>query len=180
MPAIDVDLHQAESALAFTSSTEGRLFIPFPSSLLNGSRLKHTVPVSIGSFTFQESAPMPPHNHGTSESAAKENWRSGPPSATHFSSARQRCSDRTMRFSLPSSGSFVFVRSRPSGADRGLVEIDRLRSGKASVLSVSPFVGLQTACHARLLDSHGLISSGRDLISRALQPRFYMSRIRSL
>src|ERR1700730_15313100 len=73
----------------------------------------------------------------------------------------------------------VFVRSRPSGADRGLVEIDSLRSGKASVLSITPFVGLQTACHARLLDSHGPISSGRDLISRALQPRFYMSRIRS-
>jgi hypothetical protein len=57
------------------------------------------------------------------------------------------------------------------------VEMDRLRSGKASVLSITPFVGLQTACHARLLDSHGPISSGRDLISRALQPRFYMSRI---
>ena len=67
-----------------------------------------------------------------------------------------------------------------AGADRDFVEIDRLRSGKASVLSITPFVGLQTACHARLLDSHGPISSGRDLISRALQPRFYMSRIRSL
>jgi len=41
-----------------------------------------------------------------------------------------------------------------------------------------PLAGLQTACHARLPDSHGPISSGRDLISRALQPRFYMSRIR--
>jgi hypothetical protein len=35
------------------------------------------VPVSIGSFTFQESAPILPHNQGTSESAAKANWRSG-------------------------------------------------------------------------------------------------------
>ena len=67
-----------------------------------------------------------------------------------------------------------------AGADRDFVEIDRLRSGEASVLSITRFVGLQTACHARLLDSHGPISSGRDLISRALQPRFYMSRIRSL
>jgi uncharacterized protein YbjT (DUF2867 family) len=50
---------------------------------------KHAVPASIGSFTFQESAPMPPHNHGTSEGAAKANWRSGPPSAMHCSSARQ-------------------------------------------------------------------------------------------
>jgi hypothetical protein len=33
------------------------------------------------------------------------------------------------------------------------VEIDHSRSGKASVLSNNPFVGLQTACHARLLDS---------------------------
>src|SRR5258708_31026630 len=70
--------------------------------------------------------------------------------------------------------SFSPVRREPG--PRG----DRLRSGKASVLSITPFVGLQTACHARLLDSHGLISSGRDLISRALQPRFYMSRIRAL
>jgi uncharacterized protein YbjT (DUF2867 family) len=46
-------------------------------------------PVSIGSFTFQESAPTPPHDHGTSESVAKANWRSGPPSAMHFSSARR-------------------------------------------------------------------------------------------
>jgi hypothetical protein len=37
------------------------------------------------------------------------------------------------------------------------VEIDRLRSGKASVLSNNPFVGLQTACHARLLDSQANI-----------------------
>ena len=29
------------------------------------------------------------HNQGTSESAAKANWRSEPPSAMHFSSARQ-------------------------------------------------------------------------------------------
>jgi hypothetical protein len=70
-----------------------------------------------------------------------------------------------------------FVRS--SAADRGRMEIDRLRSGKASVLSITPFAGLQTACHARL-HSRGPISSGRDLISRALPPRFYMSRIRSV
>ena len=50
---------------------------------------QHSVPVSIGSFTFQESAPILPNNQGTSESAAKANWRSGPPSAMHFSSARQ-------------------------------------------------------------------------------------------
>jgi hypothetical protein len=43
-------------------STDRRLFIPFTSSLLNGSRPKHSVPVSMSSFTFQESAPMPPHN----------------------------------------------------------------------------------------------------------------------
>jgi hypothetical protein len=53
--------------------------------------------------------------------------------------------------------SFSAVRRGP-----GLVEIDLLRSGKASVLSTTPFVGLQTACHARLLDLHGLVSSGRD------------------
>jgi hypothetical protein len=59
------------------------------------------------------------------------------------------------------------------------MEIDRLRSGNASVPSTTPSAGLQTACHARLLDSHGPISSGPDLISRALQSRFYMGRIRS-
>jgi hypothetical protein len=59
-------------------------------------------------------------------------------------------------------------RSRPSGAELSLVEIDRLRSGKASVPSISPFAGLQTARPAKLLGSHGPISSGRDLISRAL------------
>ena len=41
------------------------------------------------SFTFQESAPMPPHNRGTSESAAKANWRSKPSSSRHVSSARR-------------------------------------------------------------------------------------------
>ena len=49
---------------------------------------------------------------------------------------------------------FLF-RSRPSGADRSLVEIDRLRSGKASVLSITPFAGPQTAYHARLLTHMG-------------------------
>jgi hypothetical protein len=29
-----------------------------------------------------------------------------------------------------------------------------LRSGKASALAITPLAGLQTACHARLLDSH--------------------------
>jgi hypothetical protein len=57
------------------------------------------------------------------------------------------------------------------------MEIGRSRSGKASVLSITPIAGQQTACHARLFDSRGPISSGRDLISRALQPRFYMGRI---
>jgi hypothetical protein len=74
---------------------------------------------------------------------------------------------------------WIAFRGVGGGAHRGLVEIDRLRSGEASALSIAPFAGLQAACHARLLDSHGSISSGRDLISRALQPRFYMSRIRS-
>jgi hypothetical protein len=32
---------------------------------------------------------MPLHNHGTSECATKANWRSGPRSPRHFSSARQ-------------------------------------------------------------------------------------------
>ena len=36
----------------------------------------------------QESAPMLPHHPATSESAAKANWRSGPRSPMHFSSAR--------------------------------------------------------------------------------------------
>jgi nucleoside-diphosphate-sugar epimerase len=74
--------------LAFTSSTDRRHFIPFTSSLRNGWRLSHTVPESIGSFTSLESAPMPLRNHGTSESAAKANWRSGPRSSRHFSSVR--------------------------------------------------------------------------------------------
>ena len=72
---------------------------------------------------------------------------------------------------------WIAFRGVGGGADRDLVEIDRLRSGEASVLSITPFLGLQAGRHARLL--HGSISSGRDLISRALQPRFYMSRIRS-
>ena len=38
-------------------------------------------------------------------------------------------------------------------ANQDLVEIDRLRSGEASVLSITLFPALQAACHARLLDS---------------------------
>ena len=39
---------------------------------------------SNGSFTFQDSVPIQIHNHGTSESAAKANWRSKPRSPVHF------------------------------------------------------------------------------------------------
>ena len=46
------------------------------------------------------------------------------------------------------------------------------------MLSITPLAGLQTACHARLPESQGLISSVRDLISRAMQPRFYMRRVK--
>jgi hypothetical protein len=35
------------------------------------------------------------------------------------------------------------------------MEIARLRSGKASALSITPFAGLQTTRHARLFDPHG-------------------------
>ena len=43
---------------------------------------------SNGLFMFQASVPMLPHHPATSESAAKANWRSGPRSPMHFSSAR--------------------------------------------------------------------------------------------
>ena len=49
---------------------------------------------------------------------------------------------------------------------------------RISAWSIAPSAGPRTAGHARLPDSHRPISCGRDLISRALQPRFYMSRIR--
>jgi len=68
--------------------------------------------------------------------------------------------------------SFSPVRSGPG-------EIIVCEAAKASALAITPFAGLQTAFHASLADSHGPISSGLDLISRALQPRFHMSRIRS-
>ena len=38
---------------------------------------------------ISKSAPTPLHNHCTSESAAKANWRSGPRSSRHLSSARR-------------------------------------------------------------------------------------------
>jgi len=48
---------------------------------------------------------------------------------------------------------WIAFRGVGGGADRDLVEIDRLRSGEASVLSITPFLGLQAGRHARLLDS---------------------------
>jgi hypothetical protein len=68
--------------------------------------------------------------------------------------------------------SFSPVRSGPG-------EIIVCEVAKASVLAIAPFAGLQTAFHASLADSHGPISSGLDLISRALQPQIHMGRIRS-
>lgn len=54
---------------------------------------------------------MLPHHPATFENEAKVNWRCEPRSPRHFSSARRWCSDRTMRFSLPSSGSSFGPRS---------------------------------------------------------------------
>ena len=48
---------------------------------------------------------------------------------------------------------WIAFRGVGGGADRDLVEIDRLRSGEASVLSITPFLGLQAGRHARLLGS---------------------------
>src|SRR6266436_4671426 len=111
--------------LAFTSSTDRRLFIPFPSSLPNGWRLKHTVPETIGSFTFQESAPMPPHNHATSESAAKANWRSGRVrrGTFHPSGSDVRTGRRVSHYhpqAPPPASSLSDVRPRPDQISAGL------------------------------------------------------------
>jgi uncharacterized protein YbjT (DUF2867 family) len=75
------------NTVTFTSSTGRRGFIPFTSSRRRIAAQAHRAG-SKGSFTFQESAPMPRPNHGTSERAAKVNSWSGLLSPTHTSSDR--------------------------------------------------------------------------------------------
>ena len=62
---------------AFTSSREGRRFIPSTSSLPNGSQLRRSEPESNGSSMFRGSVPIPARNRSISESVAKANWRFG-------------------------------------------------------------------------------------------------------